>query len=582
MTAGRADSEAMAGRADPARSRTIPAAVHRAIAATPLVGLAGLVLAGLAGTVVLAFGHLPAIDAEGWSLDPWRRLLAMPGLATSIALSAAAGLVSTLVALAVVTTTLAGWWGTRTAAVLLRFLSPLLSVPHAAAAVGLAFLVAPSGWILRLLSPWATGSDRPPDYLLVGDPLGLAMIGGLVVKEVPFLMLVALAALPQADPARALAVGASLGYGRSKTFWVAVVPRLLPALRLPVLAVAAYASAAVDVAMILGPTTPAPLAVRILEWAGRPDLSLRLVASAGALLQLGVTAAVLATVLAILAFVRRAAVAMAADGRRRRRDGFLRVAAAVSAGTVVVVLAAAILSLAVWSFAGAWAFPDAWPAAGSLTAWRRVGPALLPALAETVAIGLLASLAAAAVLVVWLYAETRDGRRPAGPWSLVLFLPLLVPDVAYLFGLDVLAAAAGLEPGRALVLAGHLLYVLPYVYLSLSGPWLAFDPRWTTVAATLGAGPWRSLWAVRLPMLAVPLATAVSIGFAVSVALYLPTVVLGAGRVATVTTETVALAAGADRRTAGAAALVQSLLPFLGFAIVAVAVRVRGRAGSGV
>ena len=47
------------------------------------------------------------------------------------------------------------------------------SVPHAAAAFGLAFLIAPSGLIARLLSPELTGWERPPDLLIVNDPLGL-------------------------------------------------------------------------------------------------------------------------------------------------------------------------------------------------------------------------------------------------------------------------------------------------------------------------------------------------------------------------------------------------------------------------
>ena len=52
----------------------------------------------------------------------------------------------------------------------------------------------PAGFLLRLVSPWLTGFARPPDWLIVHDPLGLTMIAGLVVKEVPFLFLVMLAA----------------------------------------------------------------------------------------------------------------------------------------------------------------------------------------------------------------------------------------------------------------------------------------------------------------------------------------------------------------------------------------------------
>ncbi len=70
-------------------------------------------------------------------------------------------------------------------------------------------------------------------------------------------------------------------------------------------------------------------------------------------------------------------------------------------------------------------------------------------------------------------------------------------------------------------------------------------------------------------MLIRPVLTAAALGFAISVGLYLPTLLIGAGRWPTITTETVALASGGDRKLIGATALVQALLPFLGFAIAA-------------
>jgi putative thiamine transport system permease protein len=57
------------------------------------------------------------------------------------------------------------------------------------------------------------------------------------------------------------------------------------------------------------------------------------------------------------------------------------------------------------------------------------------------------------------------------------------------------------------------------------------------------------------------------VGFSVSVGQYLPTVLIGAGRLTTVTTEAVALAAGGNRRVIGVYAFMQTLLPFLAFSI---------------
>ena len=59
--------------------------------------------------------------------------------------------------------------------------------------------------------------------------------------------------------------------------------------------------------------------------------------------------------------------------------------------------------------------------------------------------------------------------------------------------------------------------------------------------------------------------TAAAVGFAVSVGQYLPTLLVGAGRIQTLTTEAVALASGGDRRVIGAYGLAQTAAAFVPF-----------------
>ncbi|MEM1376913.1 MAG: ABC transporter permease, partial [Pseudomonadota bacterium] len=60
---------------------------------------------------------------------------------------------------------------------------------------------------------------------------------------------------------------------------------------------------------------------------------------------------------------------------------------------------------------------------------------------------------------------------------------------------------------------------------------------------------------------------AAAVGFAVSIGQYLPTLLIGAGRFATITTEAIALGAGGNRRLIGVYAFLQMSLPFVGFMI---------------
>ncbi|MGH9158593.1 MAG: ABC transporter permease, partial [Vicinamibacteraceae bacterium] len=201
--------------------------------------LLGPILAGVAGTLAPAFGWLPALGRDTVGLAAWHDLLAWPGLSRSAVLSVTTGLLSTWLSLGVTVLICAAWQGTRLFVAIERLLSPVLSVPHAAAAFGLAFLIAPSGWIVRALSPWATGWTAPPDVLIVQDPHGLALVSGLVVKEVPFLLLMTLAALGQADAARSRLTAEALGYGRVMAWVKSVLPRVYPQIRLPIYAVLA-------------------------------------------------------------------------------------------------------------------------------------------------------------------------------------------------------------------------------------------------------------------------------------------------------------------------------------------------------
>jgi putative thiamine transport system permease protein len=183
--------------------------------------------------------------------------------------------------------------GTATFSRVRRLISPLLSVPHAAAAFGLAFMIAPSGMIMRLISPWATGLDRPPDLLIVNDPMALSMMAGLIVKEIPFLFLVTLAALPQTRHSKPCGWDVRSAMAGSPAFTFLLWPPLYRQIRLAVFAVVAYATSVVDVALILGPHLPPTLPVRLIDWMNDPDLETRFLASAGAVMQLGVTLAAL-------------------------------------------------------------------------------------------------------------------------------------------------------------------------------------------------------------------------------------------------------------------------------------------------
>ncbi len=532
-----------------------------------LLAMLGPVLAGLGGTLAPAFGYFPAVGATELSAAPLRALFEWPGLPAAARLSVTTGFLATGLSLGIVALLTAGWLGTRAFGLIERALSPLLSVPHAAAALGLAFLIAPSGWIARALSPGLTGWARPPDWLIVQDPLGLTLVAGLIIKEVPFLLLMTIVALGQVRAADRMAVARSLGYGRVAGFFKGVFPQVYAQIRLPVYVVLAYSMSVVDVAVILGPNTPPTLSVQIVRWMGDPDIGMRLQAAAAATLQL----ALVLGALGLWRLGERAAARLGerwiAAGGRGRFDRALRGIGLTAAGACALAVGLGLLGLAVWSVAGFWAFPEVLPDQFTTRTWMAQAPALADSTAATLAVAGVATLIAVTLSIGCLEAEYRYGLRLTARGLWLLYLPLIVPQIAFLPGLQAWMLSLGAQNGVGPVIAAHVVFVLPYVFLSLGDPFRAWDGRYGVIACAMGAGPDRVLWRVRLPMLLRPVLTASAVGFAVSVGQYLPTLLIGGGRVQTLTTEAVALAAGGDRRVIGLYGLAQTLAALLPFAL---------------
>lgn len=534
------------------------------VLAALVLGIVGPVTLGLWETARAAFGLLPAIGADRMSLTAWTTLAEMPGLGTSLRLTLVTGFGATLASLLIALGAAAAVHARPRLAG--RLLAPFLAAPHAALAISLAFVVAPSGWIARVLSPWATGWETPPALATVHDPWGATLIVGLMIKEVPFLLLMLLVALNQLPVAQQVAAGRAMGYGRGAVWIRVILPQAYPLIRLPVFAVLAFSLSVVDMGIILGPSNPPTLAVAVTRWAFAPDTRMLLPAAAAALL-LGLIAG--AGIAAWLAAERLVAHAGRQWLRRGRRGGAADTALAAATSVAAGLLALGVLSiaaLALWSVTWRWSFPAPLPESWSLAPWSRHGPAARDTLLTTLGIGAAATLAALVLAVAWLEGEDRARRGRAGWAELLVYLPLLVPQVAFLYGLNVAFLRGGLSGSLPAVIWAHAIFVFPYVMIALTGPWRQLDRRLIATAAALGAGPARRLVAVKLPLLTGPILAAAAIGFAVSVTQYLPTLFIGAGRVATLTTEAVALSSGADRRVSGLYGLLQALLPWAVYA----------------
>lgn len=127
--------------------------------------------------------------------------------------------------------------------------------------------------------------------------------------------------------------------------------------------------------------------------------------------------------------------------------------------------------------------------------------------------------AAAVLLGTWaaLAAETAP-RRLRQVADTLFHLPIAVPSVV--LGLALLVAFSrpplAFNGTRWIVLAGHLMILLPFAYSTVSAALARVDPLPAQAAASLGAGPLRVLLRVRLPMLLPAMTASASLALAMS------------------------------------------------------------------
>ena len=153
--------------------------------------------------------------------------------------------------------------------------------------------------------------------------------------------------------------------------------------------------------------------------------------------------------------------------------------------------------------------------------------------ADWIAVRLTAELAAAATLLLllvgtplaWWLARTRTRLKPL--WLAVVAMPLVLPPTVLGFYLLLLMGPQGpvgeltqaLGLGRlpftfAGLVAGSVLYSMPFVVQPLQQAFEAIPERALEAAATLRAGPWDRFFSVALPLARPGLVTASVLGFA--------------------------------------------------------------------
>ena len=214
------------------------------------------IIFGFIGFFLPSFGYFPILGKSEFNLNYFHLSFNIAGISKSIILSLFTGLVSTLLALFFSQVILLYLFKTRAYNYIKIIISPLIALPHITMAIGLIFLFSPSGLFFRLISPWLTGFDRPPNIFIMPDEYGLFLILGLILKEIPFFILVSLSALQEFSAKKIFDLGKSLQNSNFSSWCILIFPLIYKKIRFVIFIVIAFTASVVDMSLILAPSTP--------------------------------------------------------------------------------------------------------------------------------------------------------------------------------------------------------------------------------------------------------------------------------------------------------------------------------------
>ncbi|MEM0947087.1 MAG: ABC transporter permease subunit [Pseudomonadota bacterium] len=242
------------------------------------------------------------------------------------------------------------------------------------------------------------------------------------------------------------------------------------------------------------------------------------------------------------------------------RQGFFY----LTVGFISLMLVAPVIAFMINAFAFRWFYPQLIPEEWSLQAWERLRlipqegernfagfvdlwtsvPDVVSALWLSLAIG---GTVTGLSVIIGLPAARALGLHKFRGKRVVEFMiitPTILPPIAFSLGLNINFIRWDLalqDMGIPIDLAGsvmgvsivHLVPVMPYVVLTLSGVFANYNPDFEAQARSLGARPLRIFWDVTLPAILPGLFVAALFAFLVSWSQYLLTFLIGQGRVVT-------------------------------------------------
>ena len=211
------------------------------------------------------------------------------------------------------------------------------------------------------------------------------------------------------------------------------------------------------------------------------------------------------------------------------------------------------------AFSFRWFYPQLFPNELSMRAWQsivasnsKVPEALLNSTILAVGVTLssvIIGLPASRALGLYSF----RGKRVV---EFLILSPTIVPGIAVAMGLNINFIRWGLSGNILGVGLVHLVPVMPYVVLTMSGVFANYNPDYEQQARSLGAGPLATFWFVTFPAIFPGIVVASLFAYLISWSQYILTFLIGAGQVITMPVLLFSTASGSNNALTAAMSLV--------------------------
>jgi putative spermidine/putrescine transport system permease protein len=199
---------------------------------------------------------------------------------------------------------------------------------------------------------------------------------------------------------------------------------------------------------------------------------------------------------------------------------------------------APLAALVLLSFAFSWSYPSLLPQAYTLQHYYHVffnDPQTFTAIANSLLLAIFTTLLSLAIAIPAAKSLALYNFRGKELVKLLALIPLIIPSLSVTFGIQVSMIRLGLTGNLLGVTLIHTVFALPFAIRIMTNVFDATGGRYEQQATVLGASAFLAFFKVTLPVIMPGILSAAALSFSVSIAQYITTLLIGGGRIITVT-----------------------------------------------